>query len=66
MTFVMIFSIAAREERRLLGESDYPIDEEVLETLPLIKSAAGVALGIDRLVMALCGEGDIHSVMAGE
>jgi lysyl-tRNA synthetase class 2 len=57
---------AAREERRLLGESDYPIDEEFLETLPLIKSASGVALGIDRLVMALCGEDDIHSVMAGE
>lgn len=57
---------AAREERRLLGESDYPIDEEFLETLPLVKSAAGVAMGIDRLVMALCGEDDIHAVMAGE
>ena len=57
---------AAREERRLLGESDYPIDEEFLESLPLVKSAAGVALGIDRLVMALCGEDDIHAVMAGE
>lgn len=58
--------LAAREERRLLDESDYPIDEEFLETLPLVKSAAGVALGIDRLVMALCGEDDIHAVMAGE
>jgi lysyl-tRNA synthetase class 2 len=58
--------LAAREERRLLGESDYPIDEEFLETLPLVKSAAGVALGIDRLVMALCSEDDIHAVMAGE
>lgn len=58
--------LAAREERRLLGESDYPLDEEFLETLPLVKSAAGVALGIDRLVMAICGERDIHSVMAGE
>lgn len=57
---------AARAERQALGESDYPIDEEFLEMLPLIQSAAGVALGIDRLVAALCGENDIHSVMVGE
>ena len=58
--------LAAKEERRRLGESDYPIDEEFLETVPLMKSASGVALGIDRLVAALCGEKDIHSVMCGE
>lgn len=58
--------LAAKEERRRLGESDYPIDEEFLETVPLMKSASGVALGIDRLVAALCGEADIHSVMCGE
>ncbi len=57
---------AAREERRRLGESDYPVDEEFLETLPLVESAAGVALGVDRLVAALCGERDIHAVMCGE
>lgn len=57
---------AAKAERKALGESDYPIDEEFLELLPLIGSAAGVALGVDRLVAALCGETDIHSVMAGE
>lgn len=56
----------AREERRRLGESDYPIDDEFIDSLPLVKSAAGVAVGIDRLVMALCGTADIHSVMAGE
>lgn len=57
--------LAAREERRALGESDYPLDEEFLEMLPLISSAAGVALGVDRLVAALLGETDIHAVMAG-
>ena len=57
---------AAREERRLLGESDYPIDDEFLDLLPLVKSAAGVAIGIDRLVMLLCGETDIHAVLMGE
>lgn len=58
--------LAAKEERRCLGESDYPIDEEFLEMLPLMESASGVALGIDRLVAVLCGESDIHSVMCGE
>ena len=58
--------VAAKEERRRLGESDYPLDEEFLETVPLMKSASGVALGIDRLVAVLCGETDIHAVMCGE
>ena len=56
---------AAKAERRTLGESDYPLDDEFLELLPLIKSAAGVAIGIDRLVMLLCGATDIHEVMVG-
>ena len=55
--------LAARDERRALGESDYPIDEEFLSLLPLVKSAAGVALGVDRLVAAVLGESDIHSAM---
>ena len=58
--------IAAKEERRRLGESDYPLDEEFLEMVPLMESASGVALGVDRLVAALCGEKDIHAVMCGE
>lgn len=57
---------SAKEERRMLGERDYPIDEEFLEMLPLIKNASGVALGVDRLVAAVLGEGDIHSVLAPE
>ena len=58
--------VAAKEERRRLGESDYPLDEEFLEMVPLMESASGVALGVDRLVAALCGEKDIHAVMCGE
>ena len=34
--------------------------------VPLMESASGVALGVDRLVAALCGEKDIHAVMCGE
>lgn len=45
----------AKEARKLLKESDYPIDCEFIDSLPLIKSAAGVALGVDRLVMVLTG-----------
>ena len=54
----------AREERRRLGEADYPVDEPFLASLDAIGSAAGVALGIDRLVMALLGEGSIDAVRA--
>ena len=57
---------SARETRRALGEADYPLDEEFLESLPQIGSASGVALGVDRLVMLLAGTGDIASVMCQE
>ena len=56
--------IAAKEERRRLGESDYPIDEDFLSALGGVGSAAGVALGVDRLVMALLGAGEIDQVRA--
>ena len=52
----------ARAERRQIGEADYPLDEEFLASLPLIKSASGVALGIDRLVMCLLGAKNIADV----
>ena len=52
----------ARAMRQTLGEADYPIDREFLQDLPLIGSAAGVALGVDRLVMVLTGAKDIHDV----
>lgn len=53
-------ALAARAEA---GEAAYPLDEEFLSLLPLIGSAAGVAVGIDRLVAALSGAPDIHAVM---
>jgi lysyl-tRNA synthetase class 2 len=55
---------AARAERRVLGEADYPFDEEFLETVGAIGKAAGVALGIDRLVMTLLGLDEITKVMS--
>ena len=58
--------LAAKDERKRLGESDYPIDGEFLDLLPLVGSASGVALGVDRLVALALGETDIHAVMCGE
>lgn len=56
---------AAKAERRGLGEADYPLDEEFLSSVAAMGSAAGVALGIDRLVMKLLHAPDIESVIAG-
>jgi len=55
---------AAKEARKVLNESDYPIDGGFLACLPNIESAAGVALGIDRLVMVLTKSKEISTVRA--
>ena len=54
----------AKEARKLLKESDYPLDYEFIDSLPQIESAAGVALGIDRLVMILTKMKEISAVRA--
>ena len=54
----------AKAARKQLNESDYPIDDEFLAVLPMIKRAAGVALGVDRLVMVLTGAKEISAVRA--
>ena len=55
---------AAKDARKLLKEADYPIDYGFIECLPDIRQAAGVALGIDRLVMALTKAKEISAVRA--
>ena len=54
----------AKESRKLLNEADYPIDSEFIESLPLVGRAAGVALGVDRLVMILTKTKEISAVRA--
>lgn len=54
----------AKLARKRLKESDYPIDCEFIDSLPRIGSAAGVALGIDRLVMVLTKAKEISAVRA--
>lgn len=46
------------------GKEVYPIDEALLEALPLMGPTAGIALGFDRLVMLALGVSDISQVVA--
>ncbi|RMH38914.1 MAG: EF-P lysine aminoacylase GenX [Deltaproteobacteria bacterium] len=50
--------------RRARGLPEYPIDEKLLAALADVPPSAGIALGVDRLVMALVGAGDIREVVA--
>ena len=54
----------SKETRKSLKESDYPLYYEFIDSLPQIESAAGVALGIDRLVMILTKTKEISAVRA--
>ena len=54
----------AKEARKRLKEADYPIDFEFIDCLPRMKSAAGVALGVDRLVMVLTQTKEISTTRA--
>ncbi len=51
-------------QRRALGRTEYPIDERFLRALADCPAAAGVALGVDRLLMALTGATEIGDVQA--
>jgi lysyl-tRNA synthetase class 2 len=56
---------ACAELRRAQGRPVYPLDEPFLAALEQgLPPAAGVALGLDRLVMALAGVDDIGDVIA--
>jgi lysyl-tRNA synthetase class 2 len=51
--------------RRRAGLPEYPVDQRFLSALAEgCPPAAGVALGVDRLLMALGGYGDIDEVLA--
>jgi len=55
---------AEREARRRLGKKIYPMPDRFLEALPSMPESAGIALGLDRLVMLFCDRKDIDSVVA--
>ena len=54
--------LKAAAERRDLGKTVYPLDEPFLDALGDMPPCGGIALGIDRLVMLLCGAEDISEV----
>jgi lysyl-tRNA synthetase class 2 len=56
------FTLEMEEKQRLYGER-YPIDEDLLEALPLMPPTSGVALGFDRLVMLAVGAPRIDDVI---
>ena len=57
---------AARAERDALGEDRYPLDEDFLHALEsgAFPPCGGIALGVDRFAMVLCGARTIGEVRA--
>ena len=49
------------EKQRIYGET-YPLDEDFLAALDQMPAASGAALGLDRLVMLVCGAERIEDV----
>ncbi len=50
--------------RRERGQHEMPIDGRLLAALPDMPACAGVALGVERLLMSLAGTDDIRGVLA--
>ncbi|MEZ5834284.1 MAG: EF-P lysine aminoacylase EpmA [Geminicoccaceae bacterium] len=56
------FAADMDEKEKLYGER-YPIDEDFIEALATMPEASGIALGFDRLVMAVTGARQIEQVI---
>ncbi len=50
--------------RRARGQREMPIDERLLAVLDALPDCAGVALGVDRLLMHMLGSDDLRDVLA--
>ena len=56
--------LAEEEFRRSQGRLPYPLPEKFLQELADMPPSAGIALGIDRLVMVLLNAANIDEVAA--
>ena len=56
--------IEESEHRRSNGKTTYPLPEKFLHDLRSMPEAAGIALGVDRLIMVLLGKDTIDDVVA--
>ncbi len=52
-----------QELRRSQGKKAWPIDEKFISALPKMGNAAGIAFGVDRLVMLLTGSSSINDIL---
>lgn len=52
-----------QQDRLSKGKESYKIDQKFLDSLPLIPSAAGCALGVDRLLLWLLDEDSIDELV---
>ncbi|HCC21934.1 TPA: hypothetical protein DEP86_00865, partial [Candidatus Uhrbacteria bacterium] len=52
-----------RQERISQGKTAFPIDEDFIEAVGRMPNSAGIALGVDRLVMLLTNARTIEDVM---
>ena len=50
------------DKREQMGKPPHPTDEALLASTPRMLRTAGMAIGLDRLTMALTGASDITSV----
>ena len=50
-------------QRKALGKTVYPIDEEFIQCLEAIPPSGGCALGVDRLLMALLGTTTLDDIL---
>lgn len=55
---------AAEETRRIAGKTPYPLPEKFLNELVYMPESAGIALGLDRLIMLLTDTAKINDVVA--
>lgn len=54
---------ADRALRQTEGKKIWPLDERLLTALPKMGNAAGIAFGVDRLVMLLTGSKSINDIL---